>query len=46
MIASLFLEWPPALRAAVALRLNMNWLHDPRTAWQRREPLRIRILKS
>ncbi|KAF0170169.1 MAG: hypothetical protein FD162_3645, partial [Rhodobacteraceae bacterium] len=30
-----------ALRAAVALRLNLNWLFDPRTAWQRREPLRM-----
>jgi hypothetical protein len=41
MIASLFLEWTPAHRAAVALRLNLNWLFDPRTAWQRREPLRM-----
>ncbi|WP_426034043.1 hypothetical protein [Cypionkella sp. TWP1-2-1b2] len=30
-----------ALRAAAALRLNLNWLFDPRTAWQRREPLRM-----
>lgn len=30
-----------ALRAVVALRLNLNWLYDPRTAWQRREPLLI-----
>ncbi len=30
-----------ALRAAVALRLNLNWLFDPRTAWQRGEPLRM-----
>ena len=28
-----------AARAAVALRLNLNWIFDPRTAWQRREPL-------
>lgn len=28
-----------ALRAAAALRLNLNWLCDPRTAWLRREPL-------
>lgn len=41
MIASLFLERTPGLRAAVALRLNLNWLFDPRTAWQRREPLRM-----
>ena len=41
MIASLLLERTPALRAALALRLNLNWLFDPRTAWQRREPLRM-----
>ena len=29
-----------ALRAAVALCINLNWIFDPRTAWQRREPLR------